>query len=524
MAFVPAAPPTAPSQVTGVAASPRDSSALVSWAAPANGGSPITSYRITPYVGGVAQAPTTITGNPPATSTTVTALTNGTSYTFTVSATNLVGTGAASTPSAPVTPAPPTVPAQVAGVSAQPGNTTANVSWTAPADGGATISSFTVTPFVGGVAQTPTTVTGSPPAPSATITGLTNGSSYTFTVTASNAVGAGSASTPSAPIVPFAPSVPVLDAQTSVNSTGTTATTSAFSTAQAGETLFAFVSADGPASPGTQSVTVSGAGLTWTLVSRANSQYGTSEIWSAPAPAKLAGVSVTSTEVRTGFHQQLTVVAMQFSSGVGTIQTLSAASGAPSLTMTASRAGSLVFGVGNDWDNAVGRTVGSGQALTSQWVDSSAGDTFWVQNTTAPTTVAGAPVTVNDVAPVADRWNLAAIEIKGPANPTAPAAPSGVTATAGNATATVSWTAPANGGSPITGYTITPYIGTTAQTPTTVTGNPPATSTTITGLTNGTAYTFTVTATNAVGTCRALRAIGGRHPDRARPRRRLPAG
>ena len=39
-----------------------------------------------------------------------------------------------------------------------------------------------------------------------------------------------------------------------------------------------------------------------------------------------------------------------------------------------------------------------------------------------------------------------------------------MTATAGNATATVSWTAPANGGSQITSYTITPYIGSTPQT------------------------------------------------------------
>jgi peptidoglycan/xylan/chitin deacetylase (PgdA/CDA1 family) len=83
---------------------------------------------------------------------------------------------------------------------------------------------------------------------------------------------------------------------------------------------------------------------------------------------------------------------------------------------------------------------------------------------------------------------------------TAPAAPTGVSATAGDSSATVSWTAPANGGSAITSYTVTPYAGATALTPVTVSGNPPATTATITGLTNGTAYTFTVTATNAVGT------------------------
>jgi hypothetical protein len=87
-----------------------------------------------------------------------------------------------------------------------------------------------------------------------------------------------------------------------------------------------------------------------------------------------------------------------------------------------------------------------------------------------------------------------------PSAPTAPAAPGAVSATPGLASATVSWSAPADDGSPITGYTITPYVGSTPQTPTTIAGSPPATSATITGLQNGTTYTFTVAATNAVGT------------------------
>jgi Fibronectin type III domain len=84
--------------------------------------------------------------------------------------------------------------------------------------------------------------------------------------------------------------------------------------------------------------------------------------------------------------------------------------------------------------------------------------------------------------------------------PTVPGAPTNVTATAGDGSAVVSWTAPSNGGSAITSYTVTPFIGSTAQTPTTVSGSPPATTATVTGLTNGTAYTFKVSATNAVGT------------------------
>jgi hypothetical protein len=78
---------------------------------------------------------------------------------------------------------------------------------------------------------------------------------------------------------------------------------------------------------------------------------------------------------------------------------------------------------------------------------------------------------------------------------TAPGAPTNVTATAGNAQATVSWTAPAsNGGAAISSYTVRASTGATS----TVAGT--TTSTTVTGLTNATAYTFTVTATNSAGT------------------------
>jgi YVTN family beta-propeller protein len=75
-----------------------------------------------------------------------------------------------------------------------------------------------------------------------------------------------------------------------------------------------------------------------------------------------------------------------------------------------------------------------------------------------------------------------------------PQPPANVTATPGNAQATISWTAPTNtGGSPITGYTATASAGGPSCTTTT------ATSCTISGLTNGTTYYVSVTATNAVG-------------------------
>ena len=91
----------------------------------------------------------------------------------------------------------------------------------------------------------------------------------------------------------------------------------------------------------------------------------------------------------------------------------------------------------------------------------------------------------------------------------APGAPTGVTATAGNAQALVAWSAPASdGGSPITGYTATSSPG--AKTCTTS----GALSCTVSGLTNGTPYTFTVTATNAAGTGPASAPSGSVTPHR----------
>ncbi|HVS05254.1 MAG TPA: fibronectin type III domain-containing protein [Candidatus Dormibacteraeota bacterium] len=81
--------------------------------------------------------------------------------------------------------------------------------------------------------------------------------------------------------------------------------------------------------------------------------------------------------------------------------------------------------------------------------------------------------------------------------PDAPAAP---VAIASDSSATVYWSAPASdGGSPVTGYTLTASAGSVSGPSKTVSGLPPVTSATIGGLTNATAYTFSVTATNAAG-------------------------
>lgn len=95
-------PPSAPTNVTATAS---DRQASVSWTAPASSGSgPISRYVVTANPGGAtAQAAGSTT------STTVTGLENGVSYTFTVHAVNDAGNGPESAPSAPVTPIGPSI-------------------------------------------------------------------------------------------------------------------------------------------------------------------------------------------------------------------------------------------------------------------------------------------------------------------------------------------------------------------------------------------------------------------------------
>jgi hypothetical protein len=102
-AEVPVAEPTAPRAISGQS---DDQSVVVSWQpALSDGGSPVTGYTVTSSPGGHTKTVTADT-----TSTTVTGLTNGTGYTFTVVATNEVGDSAPSTPSNQVTPADTTDP------------------------------------------------------------------------------------------------------------------------------------------------------------------------------------------------------------------------------------------------------------------------------------------------------------------------------------------------------------------------------------------------------------------------------
>jgi hypothetical protein len=183
-------PRTIASAPTTVAGTAGNGQAVITWAAPSNnGGSAITGYTVTAAPGGATCATTG------ALTCTVTGLTNGSSYTFTVSATNVAGNSSASAPSAAVIPI--TVPGAPTTVAGTAGNGQVVLTWTAPTTtGGSTITGYTVTAAPGGSSCVTTG------ALTCTVTGLTNGTAYTFTATATNSAGPGTASAPSAAVTP----------------------------------------------------------------------------------------------------------------------------------------------------------------------------------------------------------------------------------------------------------------------------------------------------------------------------------
>jgi len=371
----------------------------------------------------------------------VTGLTSGTTYTFTVQAVNASGAGAASAQSNAVMPQAAVVPTAPAGLRARPASTSALVSWTAPtSDGDSPITGYTVTPYMGSTAQIPVLAGAS--ATSATISGLTNGTSYTFRVAATNDVGT---SPPSAASNAVTPQATIFDFATP-------------STVDSGDTTAVELGVKFTAD---YSGSITGIRF---YKAAANTGTHTGSLWSASG-TRLAQTTFTD-ESASGWQTATFASPVPITAGTTYVASYFAPNGHYSVTSS---------GLASGVDNAPLHAVANTTSRNGVFAYGSA--------SLFPTASFSASSYGVDVF-------LAA--------PAAPGAVSGVTATAGQSSAAVSWTAPSGGGQP-TSYKITPYIGSTPQTAKTITGSPPATTTTVTGLTVGTAYTFTVRASNAGG-------------------------
>lgn len=318
------------------------------------------------------------------------------------------------------------------------GNAQAIVTFTAPAsNGGSAITGYTVTSSPGGK-----TATGA--ASPITVTGLTNGNSYTFTVDATNAIGNSVASAASNSVTPAMPTAPTTAAPAPAHSiVASVLTTSAKDIAGTD-----FFPNWGQATVYTSSTI---GGVETAKYSRLNYE----------------GIALAaSTNFSTAANVHLDVWTPDVTSlgfdliSAGPVQFQVNSTLTPGVWNSIDIPLSSFAGV--DLTNIIQLSF-TGMAPTS-------GGTIFVQNIYF--------------------WGTGVVA------PTVPGAPTIGTATGGNAQATVQFTAPTNnGGSAITGYTVTsnPAGGVDSNAGTTGLTH------TITALTNGTSYTFTVIATNAVG-------------------------
>jgi hypothetical protein len=184
-------PPAAP---TGVSATPYHEAAAVSFTGVASTLTrPILHYAVTASPGG-RQCITT------GSACLVTGLTDGTPYTFTVTASSITGASAASGASTAVTPL--AVPDAPSAITAIPTGADVTVTWTAPDDNGSPLTGYEARLAPGGASCMPSPATD----PGCTIPGIPDGK-YTVTVTATNALGTGLAGQAPVTVDTVAPTV-----------------------------------------------------------------------------------------------------------------------------------------------------------------------------------------------------------------------------------------------------------------------------------------------------------------------------
>jgi YHS domain-containing protein len=478
---------TVPGAPTGVSATPGNAQATVVFTPPVNnGGSTITGYTVT-----ATDTTNSANGGQTASGTsspiTVTGLTNGDSYTFSVVATNSAGNSVPSAASSPVIPV--TVPGAPTGLGATPGNTTVALKWTVPtSNGGSPITGYNVYEGTrsGGESTTPVNRTTLITTTGYTVTGLTNGTTYYFTVEAVNALGSSAASNQASATPATVPGAP----------TGLSATR--------GNTTVA-LSWRAPSSNG-------GSAITGYNVYEGTTSGGESTVAVNTSP--VTGPSYTANGLTNGTTYYFTVKAVN---AAGSSAASNQASATPATVPGAPTGLSATRGnttVALKW---TAPTSNGGSPVTGYYVylgTKSGGESTTPLNftplTTTSCTVGGLSngttyyFTVKAVNAVG--VSAASNEASATTPATAPAAPTGLSATPGNTTVALKWTAPtSNGGSPVTGYNV--YEGTSSghESTTPVNGATliTATSYTVSGLSNGTTYYFTVEAVNAAGSSAA---------------------
>ena len=548
---------SAPAAPTGLAAVLGAGSVALSWTASATNGAPVTGYLIEQQPAGGAWTPATpasVTG----TAATVTGLTNGTAYAFRVSATSSAGTSPAS---ASTSQTPSTVPAAptVRVFDDYDGKT--GVAWAAgTSDGGSPLIRWQLD--FSGPDGTRSTSTTAPTTLSTTYAGLTTGVTYTVTVRAVNARGASDPATttvtpytvPGAPArvqvtpragslavqwdaVPLAgaPSVSYRVRWSSVAGSGVedvSSTSTVITGLTDGLVHDVSVQALNPAGSGpatTQTGTPRRAPDSPTGVTTSPDDASTTVRWAGPAfdggspvtgwVVQLSRDAGTSWSTTTAAAEARSTTIDGLANGVRVLARVAAVNaagtGAVSATATAVpygvpeapsdlTASPSDRGVALRWAAA----AGNGSPVTGYRVTTRSPD-----GSTTTQTVTTASATVTDlVNGWSYRFTVTAVNARGESlvgasvtevPRTLPAAPADLTVTPGSGSAALRWSASDDGGSPITGYQVDLFDG-TSWLRVAVTSTPGRT---VTGLLDGREYGFRVTAVNAVGTSSASQVV-----------------
>ena len=444
---------------------PGDGNATIAIVVPSSGGAP-TSYLVTASPGGA-----TCNVISPATSCVITGLSNGTSYSFTSSASNATGGSSASAASATISPAgKPGVPT---GVTATIGNGAATVSLTPPSiTGGPAITSYTMTASPGGASCTINA-----PQTSCAVSPLSNGTEYTFTATAYNGVAQSDSSTASAAVIPATiPDAPTITSASS-SSSGTTTVNFSAPTNTGGSAITGYTIVSDPggftcaATANATSCSVTGLsdGVAYTFSAIASNAIGNSTSSSPSSSVTSAGLPNAPSTIS------------------GTV-----GSGLISVSVSGANArGSAITGYTVQAYDSTGTAIPGRNCSISPPATSCN-----VSGLTNGSSYTFTATTTNGVGDSSESAPSASFTPAG-----VPSAPTGLTVLSGTGKVNVSWTAPASNGAAITSYTAQAYDEAgNSVTGATCTISAPSTSCDVSNnLDAGVNYTFKVIASNAAG-------------------------
>lgn len=472
----------APDSITDLIATLGNGFVELTWTAPIDNGSPITSYKLIVWQTGRDIFTTYPNIAVTSTSTIVSGLQNDVSYSFKIIAINAGGSG----PDSNIVSATPStnpslgVPEAIFDLKATREDSKVKLTWTAPFANGSPITSYKINYWESGTNNVKTkTVSTS----NAQITGLTNGVAYEFKVIAINAVGHSADSD----IVTATPSAAV-SASVPGQVRGVVATPSN------GQVLLSWIQPSANGSPITSyKAIVSEVGsnvfTTFPNLSTETKTTITGLVNGKNYSFKVAAINAVGT------GKESTVVAAIPNDRVPIeISNLRASAGNQQVTLTWSVSPSALEKISSYRIREY--QYGADSFITHPIAGKATTVTITGLNNGIPYGFSVIAVSSEGIGPTSKivyATPLSTSTVKGTPN-----AITTLTATPGDGQVSLSWVAPQNNGSPITGYNIIRQMA-GASSFSTFQKSSPVTSAVMTGLTNGITYSFKVVAVNGFG-------------------------